>query len=481
MRRWHIGFLGVWLAACGGARPKTSEDESRAKMLEEVNRGGAGIDLADEYRYNDALAVEKYVLPNGLTVLYLEDHNAPVFSYQTWFRVGSRHEKDGKTGIAHLFEHLMFKETKNTPEGVFDRTLEGMGARVNAATWLDWTFYYEDVPTGNLETIVRLEADRMEHMILNTKQLEAEREVVINERRQRVDNDPSGKLSEVLWELAFEKHPYRNPTIGWMKDIEGLSLEDCIQFYKTYYAPNNAVLVVVGDVDRGELLRHVSKYYGQLQRQEIPAPEDVFEPRQTEAKRSEVRLQLGSDRLIVGYKAIAVTQPLSAALEILNEVLFEGDSARLQRALVTDGEIATGISAMVPPFRYPGLYEVSIDLRPGHKAEQAEEVLLAELKKVVEEGITEAELEKARNKLETRFYRQLETNNQKAHGLGFWETTADDYRLLFTIAERYRQITMDDVNAVAQEVLRPGNRTVVVARPQADTDPVGADPDTSVD
>jgi zinc protease len=451
------------LTACGGApHPKT--EESRAKMLEEMNREGAPIKLADEFRYNDALAVEKYVLDNGLTVLFLEDHGSPVFSYQTWFRVGSRHEQEGKTGIAHLFEHLMFKETSNTPEGVFDRTLEGIGARVNAATWLDWTFYYEDVPAGNLETVIKLEADRMENMILNDKQLEAEREVVINERRQRVDNDPSGKLSEVLWSLAFDVSPYKHPTIGWMKDIEGLSLVDCTQFYGTYYAPNNAVLVVVGDVDRREMLRMVRQYYGHLKAQEVPKPEEVQEPSQVQPRKQEVRLAIGSERVLLGYKAPAVTDAKAAALEILNEVLFEGDSSRLQRALVTDGEIATGVSAFVPPFRFPGLYEISVDLRPGHTGEEAEEVVLGEFAKVIEKGITDAELSKAQNKLETRFYRQLETNNQKAHGLGFWEVTAEDYRMLFTIADRYRLITVDDVQAIAREVLRPESRTVVFGR-----------------
>lgn len=466
MRRWTTLTLGasVALAAGCGARP-TPPPDPRTAMLEQINREGEKVRLAEEYRYNEALAVEKYVLPNGLVVLFLPDRKAPVFSYQTWFRVGSRHEREGKTGIAHLFEHLMFKETKNTPEGVFDRTLEGLGARVNAATWLDWTFYYEDVPAGHLETVVRLEADRMENMILNERQLEAEREVVINERRQRVDNDPSGKLSEVLWATAFEKHPYRNPTIGWMRDIENLTLEDCLRFYETYYAPNNAVVVVVGDVDREALLRLVTRHYGHMEPQEIPAPPAVVEPRQEQAKREELRLAISTERLLVGYKAPAVTDSRSAALEVLNEVLFEGDSARLTRALVTEGELASHVSAFVPPFRDPGLYEITVDLRPGKTAEQAEAVVLEEMSRVIAEGITEAELQKARNKLETRFYRQLETAQQKAHGLGFWEVTADDYRLLFTIADRYRRVALDDVKAVAREVLRPDNRTVVVARP----------------
>lgn len=439
-------------------------------MLEELNRDGERIRLVDEYRYNEALSVSKYELHNGLVLLFLPDAQAPVFSYQTWFRVGSRHEKPGRTGIAHLFEHLMFKETKNTPEGVFDRTLEAMGARVNAATWLDWTYYYEDVPSANLETVIRLEADRMQNMILSTDQLEAEREVVVNERRQRVDNDPSGKLDEMMWDAAFDVHPYKHPTIGWMADIEAISLDDCLAFYRTYYPPNNAVLVVVGDVDRRALLEQVVRAYGSMERQAIPPEATVVEPRQTAARRVEHRLPLGADRLLMGYKAPAVTDDAVAALEVLTEALAEGDSARLQRALVTDGEIAAGFGAFVPMFRHPGLYEISVDLRPGRTAEEAEAVILAEVAKIAEAGITEAELQKARNKLETRFFRGLQTAQQKAQGLGYWEATAGDYRRLFTAGDRYAAVSLEDVRAVAAEVLRPENRTVVIGRPLAEDD-----------
>ena len=419
----------------------------------------------DTFEARPGSVIERHELPNGLTLLLLVDRQAPVFSYQTWFRVGSRHERDGKTGIAHLFEHLMFKETKNTPEGQFDRILESMGARNNAATWLDWTYYYEDVPAGNLEQVVRLESDRMENMILNEKQLEAEREVVINERKQRVDNDPSGKLSELLWHAAFTRHAYGHPTIGWMPDIEHLSLQDCLAFYRTYYSPNNAVLVVVGDVDREECLDLVTKSYGHLEHQDLPPVDTTPEPLQTAVRRQETTLPLSADRLIVGYKAPAMTHPDFPALEILNEALSEGDSARLQRALVTDGEVASGFSAFVPPFREPGLYEIGVELREERRAEDAEAVLLAELERVMHEGLSEAELSKARNKLETRFVRGLQTAQQRAQAIGFWEVTAGDYRKLYQQSERYAAVTREDVVRIAREVLRPDNRTVVIGRP----------------
>jgi zinc protease len=439
------------------------------RTLTEINQHGERIRRIADFEYNEALRVEHYQLTNGLELLFIRDSQAPVFSYQTWFRVGSRNEQAGRTGIAHLFEHLMFKETKNTPEGEFDRRLEGVGARVNAATWLDWTYYYEDVPgSEHLAMVVGLEADRMEHMVLNSEQLEAEREVVINERKERVDNDPAGKMSEVLWHLALDGHPYGHPTIGWMQDIEAISLEDCLEFYRTYYSPNNAVVVVVGDVERDALLKTVVDAYGHMPAQSIPDARPVDPPTQDEARRAELELAVSGERLMVGYRAPAITDPAHPALEILNEILFEGDSARLWRALVTDGELAMHASAFVPAFRESGLYEISVDLRPGTSAEAAETVLLAELAKVSADGVTGAELVKARNKLETQFYRQLSTAQQKAGGLGYWAVTTGDFRGLFRSAERYARVTAEDVRRVAAELLRPSLRSTVVVRPLSD-------------
>lgn len=419
--------------------------------------------LLDSHRMGP-LRVDRHRLANGLTVIHQPDHRAPVVSYQTWFRVGSRHEQPGKTGIAHLFEHLMFKETKNCPEGEFDRRIEALGGRVNAATWLDWTYYYEDVPTDGFETIVGLEADRMENMILGPEQLEAERSVVMNERKERVDNDPAGQLAEALWAAAYRTHPYGQPTIGWMDDIAGLTLDDCLDFYARWYAPDNAVIVVAGDVETSRLLAQIEAAYGHLEPRHVAAPAAVAEPRQTEVRRLDLTLQLSAERLVMGYHAPAATDPAAAALEVLNEALFEGDSARLQRALVTEGELAAGFYAFVPAFREPGLYEVSVDLRPGVAAEQAEDVLLDAFATVARDGLGERELEKAKNRLETRFYRQLQTVQQRASGLGYWAVTADDCALLFTAADRLRAVTADDVVAVAREVLRPEGRTVVIGR-----------------
>jgi predicted Zn-dependent peptidase len=250
-----------------------------------------------------------------------------------------------------------------------------------------------------------------------------------------------------------------------MPDIEGLSLDDCLAFYRTYYSPNNAVLVIAGDVDRAACLSLVERYYGHLERQAIPSPDAVVEPVQHAVRRTEVQLSLTADRLLLGYKAPSLLHPEFPALELLNEALSEGDSARLQRALVTEGEIATGFSAFVPPFREQGLFEITVELREGRTAEEAEAVVLAELERVMHEGLTEAELAKARNKLETRFVRGLQTAQQRANAIGFWEVSGGDFKRLFQQSDRYAAVTLEDIVRVAREVLRPDGRTVVIGRP----------------
>jgi predicted Zn-dependent peptidase len=208
--------------------------------------------------------IRKFRLGNGLTIIVWEDHQSPVAAYQTWFAVGSGHERPGKSGMAHLFEHLMFKETTNHAEGEFDRMLEAQGVSTNAATWVDWTYYKESLPADKLPLVIELEADRMANMVLNQRQLACERDVVKNERRLRVDNDPDGKASEILYHKHFGSHPYGHPTIGWMEDIDAITLDDCLDFHRRYYAPDNAVVVCCGDVDTSELLRLVETHYGAI-------------------------------------------------------------------------------------------------------------------------------------------------------------------------------------------------------------------------
>jgi zinc protease len=414
------------------------------------------------------LVARHFKLKNGLELILVRDASAPIFAYQTWFRVGSRHERDGITGIAHLFEHLMFNQTESHPPGELDRMIEAAGGDTNAATWVDWTYYRDNLPKEELALVVDLEADRMAHLVLGDKQVESEREVVANERRFRVEDDVDGFLSEELYKLAFTTHPYHWPTIGWMRDIMAISIADCRAFYRTYYAPNNATVVLVGDVSEDEARARIEDKYGAIPPAEIPVERAPEEPEQKEERRASFKKPVVGDKLRMGYKSPPLTHADYPALEVISELLFGGKSSRLERRLVLDGEIASSCSASLAPFRDPGLWEVSVSLKRGRLAEEAERVVGEELENLARGPIATAELETARTRLLTRLLRELRTQAGKAEALGHYHTTAGDYRRLFQVESAYRGVTADHVRRAAAEWLRPERRTVVLAEPEGD-------------
>ena len=409
--------------------------------------------------------ISRYVLENGLKLLLLRDDSAPVVSYHTWFGVGSRHETAGKTGLAHLFEHLMFNETENLPKGEFDRTLEAAGGEVNAATWVDWTYYRDNLPKAELKLAVELEADRMACLTLGETQVESEREVVANERRFRVEDDVDGFLSEELYKAAFTTHPYHWPTIGWMRDIEAISIDDCRAFYRTYYAPNNATVVLGGDVDEEAALALIEAQYGKIPSSQIPADRAPAEPEQTSERRLSWPKPVTADKLRIGYKAPALGHADYAALEVASEILFGGNSSRLHRRLVVDSEIASSSHAATAPFRDPGLYEVAVSLQRGHDAAKAEAMVYDELDKLGGSALEPHELDTAKTRLLTHFWRELRPQAGKAEALGHYETTVGDYRKLFAVADGYSAVSASDVARVVKTYLVPERRTVVIATP----------------
>jgi len=414
---------------------------------------------------DEATRVERFALGNGLVVIVWEDHSAPVFAYQTWLRVGSRHEERGRTGMAHLFEHMMFKATKHHPEGEFDTLMEAHGAQTNAATWVDWTYYREKLPAGNLELVCELEADRLQHLILNEAQLESEREVVKNERLMRVDNDPEGKLNEELCALAFETHGYGWPTIGWMEDIEAISLEDCLRFYGTYYSPNNAVIVVVGAVETRTVLATIQRHYGAIPPREIPPERVVVEPPITAERRRVLRLPLSAPKVTWAFHAPAAGDPRYATAEVLSEVLAGGESSRLYKTLVTDLELASEVGGWVASWAQPGLLEVGVTLHADSAIADVERVLEAELERLRREPITERELHKAIHSLEAGNLRGAGDTGTRARRLGHAEATVGDYRAYWHHQAALRRVRPDDVRALAAEVLRPDGRVVVIGEP----------------
>lgn len=430
--------------------------------------------LVSEHAFGKGgLRARMYQMHNGLRVLLLRDPAAPVFAYQTWFRVGSRHERVGKTGMAHLFEHLMFNETENHPQGEFDKLFERAGGNTNAATWVDWTYYQDDLPASELELAVKLESERMQHLVVKERPVETERGVVISERRLRVEDDVDGFMSEELFRLAFTEHPYHWPTIGWMRDIENISVQDAVEFYRTYYAPNNATVVVVGDIDEQNTLALIEKYYGHIAAQQIPPHAPIVEPAQTGERRATYKKPVMTDKLLLGYKAPGFSDPDHLRLDFLSDLLMGSMSSPIHRDLVIERELMSGISGSVTPFRDPGLYEIGGSLQRGHSAAEALEILDAHIERVRRHGPDAVAVERTRSRLLTSFYGNLRTANGKASSLGEYETTAGDYRVLFDAPDEIHKITARDLQAVAERYLQTSGRTVIIAEPdesQADSD-----------
>jgi zinc protease len=440
-----------------------------ARLNQRAHEPHAALALLGTFAFGDR-SIARYGMQNGLKVLLLHDDAAKVVSYHTWFGVGSRHEQPGKTGLAHLFEHLMFNETESLPAGEFDRTLEAAGGEVNAATWVDWTFYYENVPSSELGLVVRLEAERMQKLVLREPQVSSEKEVVANERRYRVDDDVEGAVNEVLYKTAFTRHPYHWPTIGWMQDIESFTTEDCERFYASYYAPNNATVVAVGDFSEEELLAQLQVHYGGIAPGSLPPHHFEPEPPQQAERVLTLEKPTPTEKLALGYKSPGLGEPDYAVLTVLNEVLTGGKSSRLYRALITVGELASDVRGSASPTRDPGLYELWVSLREGRRAEEALAVIDQTLSDIATHGIDQSELDKAKNRLELGFLHGMETASGKAEQIGFYETVLGDAGRIFRQLEAYRAVQRDEVARLARERLVPGRRTTLLVRPSGDLD-----------
>jgi zinc protease len=424
------------------------------------------LEFVETVPFGASLSIDRYRMQNGLAILLCEDKSAPVVSVHTWFRVGSRHEHEGKTGLAHLFEHLMFNEIEGRGPGEFDRKLEEAGAESNASTWLDWTQYNIAIPKEQLSLVLELEAERMSKLVLREPQVTSEKEVVANERRYRVDDDVEGAVSEILWATAFTRHAYKWPTIGWMKDIEGFTTEDCEAFYRAYYAPNNAALVISGDFKTADVLRKVSTHYGVMPSSTLPLEDAQPEPPQTSERRVEVKKPTTTEKIVVGYHAPALGDFDHPAISLLSEVLFGGRACRLHQRLVRELELASEVRAFVGPFHDPGLFEVYAAAREGHTAEELLAVLDEELQKVMDTPVTEQEMARASARFELGLLGGLETADGKASTIGFYEAVLGRPAAAFERLEATRRLTQSDLLRAARRYLAPNQRSVILVRPE---------------
>jgi predicted Zn-dependent peptidase len=408
-----------------------------------------------------------HVLGNGLRVRLLPDPGTGTVSCYTFFQVGSRNEQLGRTGISHLFEHMMFNGSERYGPKEFDRVLEARGGSSNAYTSTDVTAYYEDFAAEALPTVVDLEADRMASLRITPETLEQERQVVKEERRLRTDNSVFGLMEEQLEALVFLAHPYRWPVIGWMEDIERITRQDCLDFFRTYYAPGNAALYLVGDLDPDETLRLLEGAYGRIPAGPPVPPVATGEPPQRGERRAAVRYPAQAPALLAGWRAPAARSPDAAALDVLQMCLAMGEASRLRRRLVQELELAVSVHVSWAWRIDPGVFLAWLEVAPGARPERVERALWAELARVASRGVASAEVERARRLLRSGLLHEVATHNGTAHALGQAEALLGDWHEAGQALERYARVRPADVRRVAAEVLDPSRRCVVWLEPQA--------------
>jgi zinc protease len=399
-------------------------------------------------------------LENGLKIIFYQDPKIPNIAYYTFFRVGSRNERPGLTGVSHFIEHMMFNGTQRFGPGEFDRIMEFYGGSNNAYTGDDFTAYTDWFPSQALEKMIELEADRMPGLVFDPQVLESERGVVASERRMSVENNNEAMLNENVRATAIMAHPYHWEVIGWMSDILGWHRDEVRQYYRTYYAPNNAVLVVVGDFDSEKTLELIKKYYGNIPAQTPPPAVTTTEPPQMGKKQVLIQKEAQSPSFMVVYHAPSCQDPDFFALSILEKPLLRGESSRLYRRLVRDEQLAISVSGGIEEKIDPFLFTIEVKPRPGADLDQIEKTIDQELARVFDQGITEQEYQKALNIIKSDFYFSLQTISGKANLLGAAEVLFGSYEKLFTIIDSYAAVKRQAIPAVARKYFHEKNKTV---------------------
>ncbi|MDP2625670.1 MAG: pitrilysin family protein [Candidatus Rokubacteria bacterium] len=413
-------------------------------------------------------------LDNGLRVLVLEDHRSPIVSVQVWYKVGSRNERPGATGLAHFLEHMMFKGTPTRGKGEFARLVEQNGGQDNAFTAQDVTSYFVNIAADKVDLVLRLEADRMRHLLLDPKEIDSERQVVMEERRTRTEDDADGLLSEELSAIAFKAHPYRWPIIGWMEEINRINPPELRAFYDTYYVPNNAILAVVGDVKAPDVLARIREVFGGIPRGPAPPAVTAVEPPQIGERRVIVR-KAGAQLPIVSiaYHVPNHASPDAPALELLSTILSEGRASRLYRKLVYEKRMALGAGG---DYSYasvdPNLFWFYATPLPGHTVEALERALLDEIEGLKSDPVPDEELARAKNQIEASFVWRQDSVHSRASGLVRFEMLGS-WRLLDRFVPMIRAVTAADIQRVARAYFPSDRKNVGVLLPAEPPAPAG--------
>jgi predicted Zn-dependent peptidase len=406
-------------------------------------------------------------LKNGLRVITIEDHTAPVVAISITYNVGSRDERKGRTGFAHLFEHMMFKGSENVGSGEHFYLVFNNGGTMNGTTNEDRTNYFEALPANQLDLALYLEADRMKSLVISKDNLDNQRNAVQEERRQGVDNQPYGKSSEVQQDLLYDNFAYKHSVIGSMEDLNAASVEDVSSFFKMYYAPNNAVLTLVGDFNTADALKKIKQNFEAIPQQPAPPPVDMMEPAQTAERRATVDDGLArAPQVDIAFKAVQGNTADFYALQVLSAALQGGQSSRLYQALVKDKQLVTNVFGFMDEKRGPGALYTSATLKPGGKPADVEAAIYAEIARLQKEGIADWELQKAKNTTRRNFINGLQSSLSRAITIGQYTVYYNEPNLINTRLDKVTAVTRADVQRVADKYLTATNRTVVITMPK---------------
>jgi zinc protease len=410
-------------------------------------------------------------LPNGMKIIVWPDSDIPSVAMYTWYRAGTRNERPGLTGISHFFEHMMFNGTATRPPGEFDRIMEANGGSNNAYTSSDVTVYSNWFPRTIAPLIFDLESDRMRNLSFDPQAVESERGVIRSERQAGIDNDNFGALFEQVQATAYVAHPYQMPTIGWPSDIEAWTVADLQAYYQQYYAPNNAVMFIAGDVDPSAIFKLADKYLAGIAPQPAPPPVKTIEPPQSGERRLSVVREAQTPLIAMAWHTAAAPDRETRVMEVLLSILGDGNSSRLHQRLVEQEQAAVQVSTYLDQGFDPGLAWIFAVVPPDGDVARTERLVDDEITRIATEGPTAVELTKARNQALAGFWRGLQTIDGKAAALGKYEIFHGDYRKLFDAPAVYASITTEEVKQVAQKVMRKTNRTVGVLEPRASDEP----------
>ncbi len=403
---------------------------------------------------------------NGMKVLVQTDHSIPNVALYIFYRVGSRNEGPGTTGISHFFEHMMFNGAKKYGPGELDKVMEASGGANNAYTTRDVTVYQDWFPRSALPLIYDIEADRIQNLIFDPQKIKSEREVVASERRLRTDNDNGGLLDEQLWATSYIAHSYHWPVVGWMSDIEHWTMEQLKHHFEMGYSPNNATMVVAGDVSPEEIFQLCEKYIEPIPTHAPPPPVTTAEPEQLGERRLIVRKPSQLPLVFVAYHIPRTNSPDYYALNILRTILFQGESSRMYQRLVDKDELALDVSSSVEPAFDPTIIEIAAQPKQGVDPQKCEKAMYEEFESAKNALVSDRELEKAKNIRLAEFYREMRTINGRANTIGTYEVFFGDYKKLFDAAKNYSAVTKEDVQRVAKLYLGANNRTVATLIPE---------------